>query len=148
MNQDILDAITKSLPSMQVDALKAELKKAERVPDLEKIIAHLRECDANFQKTNSQQRQEIERLKKFEVDDLRIREEKRMLDVKILEIKLIAKEETLKAVSDLAHAAFRNPTVVKTFTHPTVTRSQFSADGSSYNEGVQLTEVEERISKE
>lgn len=110
MDQNILEAIQKSLPAMQMDALKKELEKAAMH---EKLMSQLIEC----QKENSALRYERDSLKKLEVE-MKTEKEKAQLvqrDIELLKVKheLQCQKEILASVKELAMAAFRNPTVYK-----------------------------------
>ena len=115
MDQNILEAIQKSLPAMQMDALKKELEKASMH---EKLMSQLTEC----QKENSALRFERDKLKKLE-DEMKFEKEKAQFVQRDFELKKVqhelqcAKEITM-AVKDLAHAAFRNPEIHKNYHVP------------------------------
>jgi DNA repair exonuclease SbcCD ATPase subunit len=115
MNNEILEAIQKSLPSMQMDALKAELAKLERLPALEKQIEllnkSLEEENKKYSDMTSKYYEVNTRAKK--TDELNKQENE--LKVKMLELELKLEKEASKRVEALAMAAFRNPTVHKSY---------------------------------
>lgn len=115
MDQNILEAIQKSLPAMQMDALKKELEKASMH---DKLMSQLTEC----QKENSALRFERDKLKKLE-DEMKFEKEKaqfvqRDFELKKVQHELQCEKEITMAVKDLAHAAFRNPEIYKNYQVP------------------------------
>jgi len=118
MNQEIIEAIQKSLPAIQMDALKTELAKAAKVADLEITITTLRkqiEIERELQQSLSKSLAEANaRAKKTEELEL----QERNLKVQMLEIKLQCEQVVSSNIKELAMAAFRNPTIHKSFNKP------------------------------
>ena len=118
MNQEIIEAIQKSLPAIQMDALKTELAKAASVTQLQAQIKSLQDDlvskDRQLSEAVSKRYEAEARAKK--TDELA--EQERNLKVQMLEIKLAAEINTANRVEALAMAAFRNPTIHKSFNKP------------------------------
>lgn len=138
MDQNILDAIQKSLPAMQMDALKKELEKAGHY---DKLILQLSEC----QKENSGLRYERDSLKKLE-SEMRTEKEKAQLIQKDFELKRLQHEVdsaklVAKEIKDLAMAAFRNPTITKSFNRNIPLKNSEYSAGSSLYETASETET-------
>jgi molecular chaperone GrpE (heat shock protein) len=138
MDQNILDAIQKSLPAMQMDALKKELEKATMH---DKLMSQLTEC----QKENSALRYERDGLKKLEVE-MKTEKEKAQLmqrDFELLKVKheLECQKGIVNAVTNLAMAAFRNPTITKSFNRNIPLKNTEYASGSTMSENSFETET-------
>lgn len=118
MNDELLEIIKKNLPAMQVDALKGELDKAAKVPDLEKRIKELQACYEAEKKLSQDRYYTIITLEGRIKTDEELEKKKRDLENEGLKKDVQCAKDTLKAVSDLAHAAFRNPMVMKTYNVP------------------------------
>jgi hypothetical protein len=108
MDKEILDAITKSLSNMQMTALKEELAKASLLASVQNDLQKLRDAHS---KQNIEMNDLMSLDRKFV--DLEKRELK--LEVELLKKDIACANLTLSHVRDLAMAAFRNPTIYKTF---------------------------------
>lgn len=124
MNKEILDAIVKTLPQMQVEALQAELKKAaeysrlvERLNDMTngsiKLTEEISTLKAKLKKE--------EDLAKYEEE---LRRQDQNLKITLLQKDLDCAKEVANEVKQLAMAAFKNPTVTKTFNMPVAVHNQ------------------------
>lgn len=138
MDQNILDAIQKSLPAMQMDALKKELEKAGYY---DKLMSQLSEC----QKENSGLRYERDALKKLEIE-MRTEKEKAQLIQRDFELKRLQHEvDTAKTVAkeikELAMAAFRNPTIHKSYNRSIPLKNNEYSSGSTMSEYTSETET-------
>jgi len=118
MNKEIMEAVTKHLPAMQMEVLKQELEKEKLVDSLRDEMAILKVDKAKLAKT-------IEDITKNMVDQDILKKrvevvEKReqALELEILKKDVQCSKDTLVAVRDLAMAAFRNPTVYKSYNKP------------------------------
>ena len=118
MTDEILKAIQNSLPAMQVDVLKAELKKAEQLPMKDQEIARLNgELDRIKKQLSEQQ------IKRYDADSRakkteELAEQERNIKVKMLELELKIEKDASARVEKLAMAAFCNPMIHKTYSTP------------------------------
>lgn len=115
MDQKILDAIQQSLPAMQMDALRKELDRAKMHDNVLdefkelKVRYDLRQNEVN-QLTSQVSELKNKILKQEELDK---REQK--LEVELMKKDLACAQQILAGVKELAMAAFRNPTIMKTY---------------------------------
>jgi len=111
MTKEIMDLVTKSLPAMQVEALRSELAKAARVPELEKANADLRErYDACNQKLLALEN----RVKKQEEIDAKladIAKREQRFEVELLKKDVESHKMTASMQNDLIRAAFKSPAI-------------------------------------
>lgn len=115
MTQEILEAIQKSLPAMQMDLLKKELDKAAKYDKLEKELQDSRNAhSALILKHDVLQKLEVEMKTEKEKAQLVQRD----FELKKLEYELKVEKEKTQAIKELAYAAFRNPTVHKSYQVP------------------------------
>lgn len=119
MNNEILEAIKKALPSMQVDVINNELFKARKYDTLieqhndlknihSKTLAEKEELYKDKEKIKLTQQQLETKIKEYE--DL-----KQSLEIKMLKHELQCERNSNINLKDLMYAAFRNPTVHKSF---------------------------------
>lgn len=138
MDPLILKAIQDSLPKMQVEALQKELEKASKFDQLTKDLQASRDA-------HSKLILEHDALKKLEHEMKQKLEEtlfiKREFEIKTLKIQLECAKEVTTAVTNLAMAAFRNPTVVKSFNRNIPLKNNEYASGAVMNESSYETET-------
>lgn len=108
MNNEIMEAIKKTLPTMQVEALKIELDKASRLPSVQK---DLDSCREQISKLLS----ELNALRALEIYKNDLDKKSQAMEVEILKIKLCAESDKNAIIKELMFAAFRNPTIHKSF---------------------------------
>ena len=118
MTEEILKAIQNSLPAMQVEVLKGELKKAEQLPMKDQEIARLNSELDRVKKNLSE-----EQIKRFDADARakkteELKDQERDIKVKMLELELRLEKDASGRVERLAMAAFRNPSVHKSYVTP------------------------------
>ena len=139
MNKEILEAVQKSLPAMQMDALKAELAKAESVPSLQSTINTLK---SQIESMNNDRQKLVEQLNEVNVRAKKteeLKEQERNLRVKELEIKLQCEQAISSNIREMAMAAFRNPTITKSFNIPVAVPGSAQCTGYVTNEHVTET---------
>lgn len=115
MNEEILEAVKKSLPSMQVDLLKKELLQAGRVPGLESELATYRKNLADAQDVLATAKAACAELRSREVKLADLEKKERDLEVSRLKYELEAQRSHFSSMKEIVLAAFRNPTVYKNF---------------------------------
>jgi hypothetical protein len=118
MNQEILEALRKSLPSIQVDLLKAELAKAEKLATVEHQLAKAHEENKIIITQKDLLQSEVARLKAICKAEEELNKLKNEFEVERLKYQLAAEKEKTLAIKELAYAAFRNPTVIKNTSIP------------------------------
>lgn len=138
MDPIILKAIQDSLPKMQVEALQKELEKAAKFDQLTKDLQASRDA-------HSKLILEHDSLKKLENEMKQKLEEalfvKREFEIKKLQHELACAKEVTNAVTNLAMAAFRNPTIVKSFNRNIPLKDNEYASGSTMSESSYETET-------
>lgn len=115
MNQDILEAIAKSLPAMQMDSLRKELEKAKLYEQVAKEKQDELKISSDLRLQLIIKDSQIIDLKKQVLTKEDLEKRERDLQLELLKGKAQCAEQKYEAVKDLAYAAFRNPTVVKSF---------------------------------
>lgn len=112
MNEEILKAIANALPSMQMEALRAELKKASEYDNLCKAVNQLKDDNAKL-------KMELDKYKAIESQmQTAIRESndiKNSFEKKRSDIELQCANSRIGDLKELMNAAFRNPTIHKSF---------------------------------
>lgn len=137
MSPEILEAVQKSLPARQMDALKAELAKAATVPGLNaQILQAQNRLDAE-QKAHAETRTKLSEVDARAKKTEELEKKERDLKVQMLELELRLEREKYQAIDRLVYAAFRNPTISKSYTAPVVvpgsaTCAGFQTTGSGH----------------
>jgi hypothetical protein len=136
MTQEIMDAIAKSVPSMQMEALKAELKKAEDLPSITaqyeargKKIEELSDT-INTLQIRARAWENLATAEKA----LSLREQK--LEVELLKKDLTCKQNVIDSQERLMMAVFRNPIFRKTM------NGQEPCNNAQYAQTVQVNRDE------
>lgn len=101
MNQQILDAIAKSLPAMQVEVLRAELDKAAQFESLQNTISNLKEERSALQK-------EVGLLRQLQLSEHAIKDREYKLELTLAKKELEYIQNSRHELKELMHAAFRN----------------------------------------
>lgn len=120
MNEEILDAIEKSLPSIQMEVLRKELEKASKHDDLvtsNKVLndkSHRLEVELSYARS---------KIAKAEAEQSEAAEIKRKFEIEKLKYELEAQKVISREIRELAMAAFRNPTVTKSFNRQVIVPS-------------------------
>lgn len=113
MNQEMLDAIKKVLPSIQIETLNEELARAKQLqPALEKI----KSFESMISQKNdeiSKHQAEIRRLEGLVRTQAELDKVKNDFEIEKLKYQLQAEKDKLQAVKELTTAVFRNPTFTK-----------------------------------
>ncbi|HAB99729.1 MAG TPA: hypothetical protein DCE71_07910 [Parachlamydiales bacterium] len=112
MNNEILEAVRKTLPELQMKELQEALKKAS---DYDRVLNSYEECS---RKRNELERENIEfksTVERCKNESLKAQEVIREYEIKELRTQLNCAEAIAKEIKELAMAAFRNPTVVKSY---------------------------------
>jgi len=115
MDQSILDAISKALPAMQMDVLRNELQRASEYEGLKQLNGELSSTIARQSKENVELTKKLIEHETLDTKRSILEAKERALDIELLKIKVSCAEEKYAAVKDLAYAAFRNPTVQKSY---------------------------------
>lgn len=115
MDQSILEAITKSLPAMQMDALRKELEKADRYEGLAKEKEALRLEGINLAGQIMSLKDTLAKHAALDAKTLEIEKRERNLELEMLKAKLSYESQSRNEIKELAYAAFRNPTVTKSY---------------------------------
>lgn len=118
MNKEIIDAITKSLPAMQVEVLNQELKKAGEYETLKLRFEDLNKEASKYLDTITRLTKQIKSEEELSIREAAISDRERRYELEILKKDAQCSKDTLVAVRDLAMAAFRNPTVYKSYNKP------------------------------
>lgn len=112
MNQEILEAIQKSLPTMQMDALKKELEKASM---LDSIVNELNDYKNRLKEMADKYSKllliEDEMKRKILDAEKTVRD----FEIKALKVQIDKHISVADNIKELAMAAFRNPTIYKSF---------------------------------
>lgn len=103
IDKNILEVITKSLPTMQMEVLKGELDKAAKFDTLSTSFNNM-----STELTNVKAARDT--LLKQEIEFNKVQEERRNLANQILQIQLDCKKEVITELKNLMMAVFRNPT--------------------------------------
>lgn len=112
MQTELLELIKKSLPSMQVDALKVELEKAARVPSLESKIVNLEKNLKETEDKHSQSLTRISEMSKEIADQKDLERRERSLKITLLEKEVSLINQSKSDLFELMKYAFRNPVIV------------------------------------
>ena len=113
MNQEMLDAIKKVLPSIQIETLNEELAKAKQLPaEQEKVKQHQADS-ANLREQVRKHEAEISRLNGLVKTQAELDKIKNDFEIQKLTYQLQAEKEKHSAVKELVSAVFRNPTYIK-----------------------------------
>ena len=104
-----MDVLTKQLPSMQMDVLKAELKKASEYSQLKNEIENKDKLLKEYANTIIEIKNELNLHSDLQKkrEDLEMRE--RNLKVALLETKLSTQDGYNASLKELVYAVFRNP---------------------------------------
>ena len=136
MNQEILSAIEKSLPSLQMEALRNELKKAQAFEDMQKKIQEQEGTIKKFADRIIKLEVLERREQEFENKKIDLDQRERNLSIKILETKLEMTIKNNENMKDLVNAVFRSP-------FKTISISSSNNSSSGYlNESKTITETE------
>lgn len=124
MNEEILEAVKKALPSIQVDVLKKELDKAARFEILQK------EHEATHKK-NNELHNAITELREKEVEYNKVSELKRNYELVKTQHELECAKKSYSDVKELFYAALRNPEYRRTgFTPMAIPSGSYASCGS------------------
>lgn len=115
MNKEILDAVTKHLPSMQMEVLKQELYKAQKYEELTNEITTLNIENMNLLKKVKDLSDKISNEEMLNKRVQAVEKREMALDVELLKKEIECHKFTLQKVYDLSVMAFRNPTVYKNY---------------------------------
>ncbi|MBK7892856.1 MAG: hypothetical protein IPJ84_18990 [Bdellovibrionales bacterium] len=112
MTKEIMDAIEKSLPSMQMEVLRKDLEKASKYDAVLSENSVLREKNNRLEIDLSSVRSKIAKAE-TEISDAA--DVKRKFEIEKLKYELESQKCISREIRELAMAAFRNPTVIKSF---------------------------------
>ncbi|MEO5348841.1 MAG: hypothetical protein H7836_04270 [Magnetococcus sp. YQC-3] len=119
MNKEILEAIAKTLPAMQAEILQRELTKAAAYDELKKKFDELAQVHKDATKIvveYENRRQEIKDLElQLKAKTKEYEDGKRDLELKMVKHELQCQMNVKQDLKDLMYAAFRNPTIHKSF---------------------------------
>jgi len=114
MNQEILEAIKKALPSIQVDFLKEELAKAEKLKSVQMLLDDaqnkIKELSNKIVTLNA----EISSLNLLVKKEKDLKDIEEKFEVEKLKYQLQCEKEKLKSIENLTHTVFKNPRIVRT----------------------------------
>lgn len=113
MNQEVMDAIKKVLPSIQIETLNEELARAKQLqPALEKIKSFETMIVTKNDEISKHQA-EVRRLEGLVRTQAELDKIRNDFEIEKLKYQLQAEKEKHQAVKDLVSSVFRNPTFVK-----------------------------------
>lgn len=115
MNQEILDAVAKALPKMQADVLHAELKKASEHQHLTSRVAELAQQLHDAKLDAARLSLIVKKDEELKARELEVQNKLRQLEIDLLKKDVQCANLVTSNVKELAMAAFRNPTVYKSY---------------------------------
>lgn len=139
MTQDILDAVAKSLPVMQMELLRKELENAARVPDLEKRLKDREQEISKLNQTAQHHWMADQKLKeaKERYEDAFKKEAE--LKYELLKKDYECEKHVNANLKELMHAVFKNSTVRKNaFISKNESGSSYSNSSESVSETVEV----------
>jgi hypothetical protein len=113
MTQEIMDIVAKSLPAMQVDALRSELAKAARVGGLEADIKVKESSIRDLQAKLGAAEEKNRRIDSMEAKQAELDKKEQRLEVELLKKDVANKDYCIGMQKELMQCVFRNPTYTK-----------------------------------
>lgn len=109
MTQEIMDLVAKSLPAMQVEALRSELAKAATVVTLQQTIKERDATIAEHRKTTADLERRARSWDDLEAKQKAVDVREQKLEVELLKEQLKSKDYCISMQKELMQCAFKSP---------------------------------------
>lgn len=134
MLEELLEAVKKNLPQMQVELLRQEFKKAEEfdglIKEKERLLNEKRQLQDSINSLTTQ----LVSLKQQMKPQEELEKRERDLQLTLVNNNLKAEQDKNNQLRELMYAAFRNPTVNKSFIQPFMNQQTGYMNTGSGNE--------------